>query len=120
MELTDGGDLVVACDPAALVRALAELLVNAEEAGVRPRSRIIMSARERGNDIVIEIQDSGARPLGPGRSRVFEPFYSTKPGHDGLGLYISRVLVEHNGGSLALERGTEGTCAVVTLPAAGS
>jgi len=119
VELTDGGELVVACDPAALVRALAELLVNAEEAGVRQRSRIIMSARERGNDIVIEIQDSGARPLGPGRSRVFEPFYSTKPGHDGLGLYISRVLVEHNGGSLALERGTEGTCAVVTLPAAG-
>ena len=79
-----------------------------------------MSACERGNDIVIEIQDSGARPLGPGRSRVFDPFYSTKPGHDGLGLYISRALIEHNGGSLVLERGTDGTCAVVTLQAAGS
>ena len=119
-ELTDGGELVVACDPAEMARALAELLVNAEEAGVRPRSRIVMSARERGNEIVIEVQDSGARPLGPGRSRVFEPFYSTKPGHHGLGLYISRALIEHNGGSLVLERGTEGTCAVVTLPAAVS
>ena len=120
VELTDGGDLVVACDPAELARALAELLINAEEAGVRPRSRITMGAREHGNDTVIEVQDSGARPLGPGRSRVFEPFYSTKPGHDGLGLYISRVLIEHNGGSLVLERGSEGTCAVVTLPAARS
>ena len=120
VELTDGGELVVACDPGELSRALAELLVNAEEAGVRARSRIIMSARERGNDIVIEIQDSGARPLGPGRSRVFDPFYSTKPGHDGLGLYISRALIEHNGGSLVLERGTDGTSAVVTLQAAGS
>ena len=120
VELTDGGDLVVACDPAELARALAELLVNAEEAGVRPRSRITMGAREHGNDTVIEVQDSGARPLGPGRSRVFEPFYSTKPGHDGLGLYISRALIEHNGGSLVLERGTEGTRAVVTLLAARS
>ena len=120
VELSDGGELVVACDPAELARALAELLVNAGEAGVRERSRIIMSARERGNDIVIEIQDSGARPLGPGRSRVFDPFYSTKPGHDGLGLYIGRALIEHNGGSLVLERGTDGTSAVVTLPAAGS
>ena len=119
-ELTDGGELAVACDPAEMARALAELLVNAEEAGVRARSRIIMSARERGKEVVIEVQDSGARPLGPGRSRVFEPFYSTKPGHDGLGLYISRALIEHNGGSLVLERGTEGTCAVVTLPAAVS
>ena len=120
VELTDGGDLVVACDPAELARALAELLINAEEAGVRRRSRITMGAREHGNDTVIEVQDSGARPLGPGRSRVFEPFYSTKPGHDGLGLYISRVLIEHNGGSLVLQRGSEGTCAVVTLPAARS
>ena len=120
VELTDGGELVVACDPGELSRALAELLVNAEEAGVRARSRIIMRAIERGNNIVIEIQDSGARPLGPGRSRVFDPFYSTKPGHHGLGLYISRALIEHNGGSLVLERGADGTCAVVTLQAAGS
>lgn len=116
VDLIYGGDLLVACDPAQLARALAELLVNAEEAGVRQRSRITMSARERGSEIVIEIQDSGARPLGPGRSRVFEPFYSTKPGHHGLGLYISRALIEHNGGSLVLERGTDGTCAVLTLP----
>jgi len=116
--LTDGGDLFVACDPAELARAVAELLLNAEEAGLRPRARITMRARPQGGEVVIEVEDSGARPLGPARSRVFEPFYSTKPGHDGLGLYISRALVEHNGGSLVLERGTEGTCAVVTLPAA--
>lgn len=116
--LTDGGELFVACDPAELARAVAELLLNAEEAGLRPRARITMRARPQGGQVVIEVEDSGARPLGPARSRVFEPFYSTKPGHDGLGLYISRALVEHNGGSLVLERGTEGTCAVVTLPAA--
>lgn len=116
--LTDGGELFVACDPAELARAVAELLLNAEEAGLRPRARITMRARPQGGEVVIEVEDSGARPLGPARSRVFEPFYSTKPGHDGLGLYISRALVEHNGGSLVLERGTEGTCAVVTLPAA--
>lgn len=117
--LTDGGGLFVACDPAEMARAVAELLLNAEEAGLRPRARIVMRARARGGHVVIEVEDSGARPLGPARSRVFEPFYSTKPGHDGLGLYISRALIEHNGGSLVLERGAQGTCAVVTLPAAG-
>lgn len=116
--LTDGGGLFVACDPAEMARAVAELLLNAEEAGLRPRARIAMRARAHGGEVVIEIEDSGARPLGPARSRVFEPFYSTKPGHDGLGLYISRALIEHNGGSLVLERGAQGTCATVTLPAA--
>ena len=117
--LTGGGGLFVACDPAETARAVAELLLNAEEAGLRPRARIAMRARAHGGEVVIEIEDSGARPLGPARSRVFEPFYSTKPGHDGLGLYISRALIEHNGGSLVLERGAQGTCATVTLPAAG-
>ena len=117
-ELVGGGDLVVECDPDELARAVAELLVNAEEAGVRPRSRITVSAREDEGGVAVEVLDSGARPLGPGRSRVFEPFYSTKPGHDGLGLYISRALIERNGGSLAMERRSGGTCAVVTLPAA--
>lgn len=117
--LTGGGGLFVACDPAEMARAVAELLLNAEEAGLRPRARIAMRARAHGGEVVIEIEDSGARPLGPARSRVFEPFYSTKPGHDGLGLYISRALIEHNGGSLVLERGAQGTCATVTLPAAG-
>lgn len=116
--LTGGGGLFVACDPAEMARAVAELLLNAEEAGLRPRARIAMRARAHGGEVVIEIEDSGARPLGPARSRVFEPFYSTKPGHDGLGLYISRALIEHNGGSLVLERGAQGTCATVTLPAA--
>jgi signal transduction histidine kinase len=49
--------------------------------------------------------------------RSFRPFRSTKPGHDGLGLYLCKALVERNGGSIRIvSQPGEGACVQVSFP----
>jgi two-component system sensor histidine kinase AtoS len=51
------------------------------------------------------------------RSKIFEPFFSTKEEGIGLGLPIARRIVEEHGGEIQVEsRSGEGTTFTVTLP----
>jgi two-component system sensor histidine kinase PilS (NtrC family) len=63
-----------------------------------------------GNDnLQLEIIDDGAGVAEQDRSKLFEPFYTTKTSGNGLGLYISRELTEANNSQLVyqpLERGS--------------
>lgn len=52
------------------------------------------------------------------RSRVFEPFYSTKTGGIGLGLAVSKRLVEDHGGRLTFDASPGRTTFTVSLPVA--
>jgi signal transduction histidine kinase len=67
----------------------------------------------------IEVQDAG---VGLGRvdvGRIFMPLYTTKPSGTGVGLSISRSIVEAHGGRLWAEPNDgPGTCFVFTLPTA--
>jgi len=68
---------------------------------------------------VIEIEDDG-----PGLSRtdnLWVPFFTTKPGGTGIGLVLSREIVENHGGSLVLENrvGARGCVARIMLPTGG-
>jgi C4-dicarboxylate-specific signal transduction histidine kinase len=95
----------VAGDRVQLQQVLLNLVLNAIEAmsGVhdRPRELTIVSAQDRPNAAVtVEVRDSGPG-LEPERGeRVFEPFYTTKAGGLGIGLSISRSIVEAHGGRL--------------------
>ena len=60
---------------------------------------------------------------GPGvpeaiRSRLFEPFATTRKDGNGLGLAVSRRIIERHGGSLALLPATPGTTFPIELPCA--
>jgi two-component system NtrC family sensor kinase len=66
----------------------------------------------------IEVMDDGVGMAPEVRGHLFEPFHTTKPGEGtGLGLYITRTIVEAHGGSIEVER-TEGvgTTVRVKLP----
>lgn len=66
--------------------------------------------------VSLEVIDEGrgvAEGLG---EQVFEPFFSTRSGGTGLGLSLSRQLVEANGGALSYQRATRGSRFVLTLP----
>jgi signal transduction histidine kinase len=68
--------------------------------------------------VVVEVRDSGPGIPEAARAHVFDPFFTTKEigSGTGLGLYISRSIVERHGGRLELEStGPGGTCFRVSL-----
>jgi len=94
----------VAGDRVQLQQVLLNLIVNAIEAmsGIHDRSRelTIVSRRDGPSAVAIEVRDSGAGLKAEGAERVFEAFYTTKAEGIGIGLSISRSIVEAHGGRL--------------------
>jgi C4-dicarboxylate-specific signal transduction histidine kinase len=82
----------------------------------RPRQLLIQSAKHS-EGVLIQVQDSGAG-IDPGQAdRIFEPFFTDKPEGIGMGLSISRSLVESHGGRLGAVPGASGALFEFTLPA---
>lgn len=115
--IEEGPQVLIDADADQLEQVLINLIKNGVEAsgelgGVRIRWRTL------GALLVIEIEDDG-----PGLARtdnLWVPFFTTKPGGTGIGLVLSREIVENHGGSLALENrvGARGCVARVMLPMA--
>jgi len=111
------------CDPDQMVQVLANLLTNARQAlEERPQPRHArLSARAEGEWARIEVADNGSGIPDAVRSRVFDPFFTTKPvgSGTGIGLAVSRGIVEAHGGSLTLAPADgDGACFVIRLPLA--
>lgn len=78
------------------------LIVNAcnavdENGGIRVRAR-----REAGGTLVIEVVDNGTGIPHEQMRNLFDPFYTTREEGTGLGLYITKRLVEQNGGEISV------------------
>ena len=86
-----------------LREALTNLILNAVDALPRGGS-IHLVARGSGDRVTVEVTDTGIGMSADLQARVFEPFFTTK-GDRGTGLGLAMVLgiVEHHGGSIALE-----------------
>ncbi|HAV76885.1 MAG TPA: hypothetical protein DCX53_05965 [Anaerolineae bacterium] len=74
-------------------------------------------AKNVGNGIEIQFEDSGTGIPEDLRNNIFEPFYSTKEGGTGLGLTVSYNIVTAHGGTLDLVQGSgAGACFRLFLP----
>lgn len=107
-------------DPS-LRQVFANLVGNALEAMEGSGGSILLRARLRGASAVVTISDSGHGIPREHLVSIFEPFFTTKGERGtGLGLWVTRGIVEEQGGSLALRtstRGTyQGTTIRITLP----
>ena len=70
----------------------------------RPRELVISTRREGNDRVAVAVRDSGSGIDPQLASRMFEAFYSTKRSGLGMGLSISRSIVEQHGGRLWAER----------------
>ncbi|WP_280155036.1 ATP-binding protein [Piscinibacter sp. XHJ-5] len=113
-----GGDRVQ------LQQVLLNLVVNAIEAmsTVQDRPRLLtMASARRGsaNAVLVEVRDTGTGLDPAGAERVFDAFYTTKRDGIGIGLSISRSIVEAHGGRLWASRNEpHGAVFQLSLPVA--
>ncbi|WP_437970127.1 response regulator [Sorangium sp. So ce260] len=110
-----------------LQQVLLNLLVNALDAVSRrpPEARLVVvrTRPAHGGGVELSVADSGEGVPPADLERIFDPFFTTKAHGLGVGLAISRSIVEAHGGRLWAERGPgEGAtfrCALPTWDAAG-
>ena len=83
----------------------------------RPRELLIKSQPHEPEELLVAVQDSGIGVDQQNMERLFEPFYTTKPEGMGLGLRISRSIIEAHGGRLwATPNAGPGVTVQFTLP----
>ena len=107
-----------------LAQVFLNLLTNARQAmdGAALRRLTVTSRRDIGQEltIVIEINDTGKGFSDEQAKKLFQPFYTTRKGGHGLGLSISRAIIQDHKGVIEAS-GTPGAGATfrIRLPAAG-
>ncbi|MDP3179213.1 MAG: ATP-binding protein, partial [Spirochaetaceae bacterium] len=86
---------------------------------MRNKGALTIRAAAEADRVLVSIQDDGPGIPPEIRHRIFEPFFTTKPrgSGTGLGLDISRTVVEEIGGSISFESGGGSTVFTVSLPA---
>ncbi len=108
-----------------LCQVIANLLLNAAHA-LDPdatQNRIVVSATLQDERMRISVSDNGCGIDPVNVERVFDPFFSTKaPGRGtGLGLFVSRRIIEESGGTLEIQSMVDGgTTVTISLPLAKS
>lgn len=112
------GDVLV--DPLQIEVVLRNLVSNGVEAagdGPQPRRVVVEIGPGEAGFVRTVVRDSGAGVEEGLRERIFEPFWTSRPTGMGMGLAISRAIVEAHGGRIWTEGKGEGVFAF-TLPVA--
>jgi signal transduction histidine kinase len=109
-------------DRVQLQQVILNLIVNAVEAmsgvGDGRRELVIGSGKDALGGIIVSVQDSGPGLHPESVDRLFEAFYTTKPDGMGMGLSISRSIVDAHGGRIWASRNAGGGATLqFTLPA---
>jgi signal transduction histidine kinase len=65
-----------------------------------PRERLVSSEKYESNGVVVAVEDLGIGLAAESLEHLFDAFYTTKPSGMGMGLAISRTIIEAHGGRL--------------------
>jgi two-component system sensor kinase FixL len=111
----------VRADPVEVQQVIVNLMLNAIEAlhgrHGEDREVVIRSGRANGREAEVSVADSGPGIPGEMLPRLFEPFVTSKVAGMGLGLTISRTIVEAHGGQIRAENSPAGGAVFLfTLP----
>jgi signal transduction histidine kinase len=107
-ELTQVGPIVLG-DCVHLQQVLLNLIINAMEAmqGIPNERRVSVCASQQDNEVVVSVTDRGPGIPSEQIPRLFDRFFSTKPEGMGMGLAISRSLIEQHGGRIWVENASD-------------
>jgi two-component system nitrogen regulation sensor histidine kinase NtrY len=118
IRLKAGPEITVHADPDQLEQLLINILRNAVDATLERTPDGVVSLQWHRDALGMEVlvEDEGHGISNP--SNLFVPFFTTKPGGSGIGLFLSRQIVEAHGGTIQLKNRAPGPgCrAVITLP----
>jgi len=97
---------------------IANLVANAVD--VLPGGGTIrVATTDSDGGVQLRVFDNGPGIPAENLARIFEPFFTTKAElGTGLGLWVSRQIVEKHGGTIAVESTSTGTCFTISLPSA--
>ena len=111
-----GEECLARVDGDYLQQALMNLLLNAIDASNRD-GRVEIEVHQDESRVVVDVEDSGPGLSEEQREHMFEAFYTTKAGGTGLGLAVTKTLLEKMGASISSEQGTRGARFRVILQA---
>lgn len=117
-DLTDIPSIIA--QPDRLVQAFANIISNAIEAA-RPGSRITLHTRRRaepeGEFVTVRIHNTGSTIAHEDKTRIFDPFFSTKDKGSGLGLAIVYQIIAQNNGTIDLSVGPDDVTFIIRFRA---
>jgi signal transduction histidine kinase len=120
LTLQPGPDLVAQGEEGQLHQVALNLVTNAIQ--VSPEGgEVRVALADHGSLVAIEVEDDGPGVALEDRDRIFEPFFTDRPGGTGLGLFVSYGIVERHGGRIHVgEARGGGARFVVKLPKASA
>jgi two-component system, NtrC family, sensor histidine kinase HydH len=108
--------LVCDIDAGVMKQVLLNLFINAQQAMAAGGELIIRTCR-RDHRAVVEVSDTGAGIEPEKLERIFEAYYTTRPGGSGLGLPTARKIVEAHDGQIGVQSQVgRGTSFTIELP----
>lgn len=114
------GPKVVLVDRVQIQQVLINLMRNAMEAMKESEARelVVRIMQGEGDEAMVEVSDTGSGVPDDVAAQLFQPFVTTKPGGMGIGLSISKRIIEAHGGELTMQRNEKGGATFrFTLPA---
>ncbi|PKN92393.1 MAG: hypothetical protein CVU44_14750 [Chloroflexi bacterium HGW-Chloroflexi-6] len=103
-------------DPRQLIQVLGNLVLNACQA-MPQGGTLSLSAKKKGKMVALAVADTGTGIAPETMQKLFEPLFTTKPKGIGLGLAVSKKLVEANNGKIEIKsQPGQGTTFTVYLP----
>jgi signal transduction histidine kinase len=106
-------------DPEYLRQSLLNLILNGLQA-MPEGGTLTLEAKKSNGNFLISVTDTGTGIAPEHRSRIFEPYFTTKAKGSGLGLAITRRIVEAHGGTVTVTNKADGGCRfLISLPING-
>ncbi len=113
IESLDGGNYFVKADERQITKAISNVMSN----GIRYAENKLAITASVGDEITISIADDGKGISENDLPHIFDRFYKGEGGNFGIGLAITKDIIERHGGSITAENMEQGARFTITLPA---